>query len=298
MEDAEIQETVEAILGKGVKVVDCEKTSSIKEEEVLLINGIPVALEGRDGMIIKQALLAGQVPPCDLLNAILIKAGILRAPVKLETTLSVKSTMITKEEVTVAKGGKVVDERHRETKEDNFYTSATSEIWEPVRVLPSNELPTECLLNLSGHNTSTSNSDSSIPPRHTNGRGVYRSDTESSYIDKRKYNSVCTDSSASSYDSNDEQSPILLKSNSLNKNGYLPSSISRDSGNDLSNSDVGSMSSTRRGDERFCGNTFTPTSVSSLSSLDETDFVTNLTNRFKTSCDLNKKQPQETVLVS
>lgn len=72
MDDPEIQETVEAILGKGAKVIDCEKKSSIREEEVLFINGIPVALEGRDGMAIKEALITGQVPPCDLLNKLLI----------------------------------------------------------------------------------------------------------------------------------------------------------------------------------------------------------------------------------
>ena len=49
--------------------------------------------------------------------------------------MSVKSTVVTKEEVTVARGGKVVDERSRETKENNFYASSTSEIWEPVGII-------------------------------------------------------------------------------------------------------------------------------------------------------------------
>lgn len=316
MDDTEIQETVEAILGKGAKVVDCEKKSSIKEEEILLINGLPVTLEGRDGMAIKQALMTGQVPPCDLLNTILIKAGILRAPVQLETSLSVKTSTITKEEVTVSKGGKVVDERHRETKEDNYYTSATSEIWEPVDILPTTQLPQQCIL--SNLNSSTSNSDSSIPPKQTrpsntplNGtsrNNIYRSDTESSCYDKRKYNSVCTsESSTSSYenDSNDENcgnSPILLKNNHQKNNGYLNSVISRDSGHDLSNSVSAISNTTTTRDPIGFGNTFTPTSVSSLSSLDETDFVTNLSNRFKT-CDvksnsLSVSPPQQTILVS
>lgn len=135
MMDDEIQETVESILGKGVVVVDCEKKSSIKEEEVLLVNGIPVSLDGDDGAAIKRALLRGDVPDCDLVNQILVRAGILRAPVHLETNLSVKSTVVTREEVTVARAGRVVDERSRETKEDNYYTSATSEVWEPVTVV-------------------------------------------------------------------------------------------------------------------------------------------------------------------
>ncbi|XP_022904097.1 ras-GEF domain-containing family member 1B-like isoform X3 [Onthophagus taurus] len=140
MDDPEIQETVESILGKGVKVVDCEKKSSIKEEEMLFINGIPVTLEGKDGFAIKQALMTGQVPPCDLLNTLLIKTGILKAPVKLDTTLSVKSTTVTKEEVIVSRDGKIVDERNRETKEHNFYTSEVSEVFEPVKILPTAEL--------------------------------------------------------------------------------------------------------------------------------------------------------------
>lgn len=135
MMDDEIQETVESILGKGAVVVDCEKKSSVKEEEVLLVNGCPVSLDGDDGAAIKRALLRGDVPDCDLLNQILVRAGILRAPVHLETNLSVKSTVVTREEVTVARAGRVVDERSRETKEDNYYTSATSEVWEPVTVV-------------------------------------------------------------------------------------------------------------------------------------------------------------------
>lgn len=141
MDDPEVQETVESILGKNVKVIDCEKKSTIREEEILLINGLPVTLEGRDGRAIKQALLTGQVPPCDLLNTLLIKTGILKAPVKLETSLSVKTSTITKEEVTVARGGKIVDERSREVKENNIYTSSSSEVWEPVKIIPKADLP-------------------------------------------------------------------------------------------------------------------------------------------------------------
>ncbi len=133
--DNEIQETVEAILGKNVTVIDCEKKCSIKEEEVLLVNGCPVTLDGDDGVAIKEALLHGNIPNCHSLNQILVRVGILKAPVKLETNLSVKSNVVTREEVTVAKGGQVVDERSRETKEDNFYTSNTSEIWEPMGIL-------------------------------------------------------------------------------------------------------------------------------------------------------------------
>lgn len=153
--DSEIQETVEAILGKDVKVIDCEKKSSIKEEEVLLINGYPVTLDGEDGVAIKDALLRGNIPNCQSLNQILVRVGILKAPVKLETNLSVKSNVVTREEVTVAKGGQVIDERSRETKEDNFYTSNTSEIWEPVGIL-SNDGRLSSVTSCSDNYTTTS----------------------------------------------------------------------------------------------------------------------------------------------
>lgn len=169
--DDEIQETVESILGKGVKVVDCEKKSCVREEEVLLVNGCPITLEGEDGAAIREALLHGTVPHCDLLNQILIRAGILRAPVRLETSLSVKSSVVTREEVTVARGGQVVDERSRETKEDNYYTSQTSEVWEPVTVV-TGATPASTKTSKSRHhssstpfpNSSSSSSDTSSRP--------------------------------------------------------------------------------------------------------------------------------------
>ncbi|KAL7300660.1 hypothetical protein TKK_0006643 [Trichogramma kaykai] len=135
MDDHEIQSTVEAMLGPDVKIIDCEKQSCVKEEEVLLINGVPITLDEPDGMAIREAMITGQVPPCDLLNRILIRAGIQRVPVRLETSLNVKSSIVTKEEVTVARDGKIVDERSRETKENNSYSSTTSEIWEPIGVV-------------------------------------------------------------------------------------------------------------------------------------------------------------------
>ncbi|XP_011499976.1 PREDICTED: uncharacterized protein LOC105363872 [Ceratosolen solmsi marchali] len=135
MDDNEIQSTVESILGPDVKIIDCEKKSCVKEEEVLLINGVPITLDEPDGIAIREAMITGQVPPCDLLNRILIRAGIQRVPVRLETSLNVKSSVVTKEEVTVARDGKIVDERSRETKENNSYSSTTSEIWEPIGVI-------------------------------------------------------------------------------------------------------------------------------------------------------------------
>ncbi|CAG9855720.1 unnamed protein product [Phyllotreta striolata] len=243
MDDPEIQETVEAILGPGVKVVDCEKKSSIKEEEVLYINGIPVTLEGSDGLAIKQALVTGQVPPCDLLNTLLIKTGILKAPVKLDTSLSVKSTTVTKEEVKVSRAGKVVDERSREIKEQNFYSTALTEVFEPIKVIPTSEL-------LNGAYQNVQYAENHAKYYDNNG---YETGSE------RKFGSC---SSASSYES--EEPP----------QAYQPKQcLSKDSGH-LSSS----MSATKVD--------FTQSSIDSLSSLDETDYIT---DQFK-KCALNKNR--------
>ncbi|XP_058811838.1 ras-GEF domain-containing family member 1B-like isoform X2 [Topomyia yanbarensis] len=130
--DDEILKTVESMLGANIQVVDCEKTQTIREEEVLLINGVPVTLEGSDGNAIKKALIAGEIPSCEMLNQLLFRAGVLRQPVQLETSLSVKTSTVTTEDITIARNGRVLDERSCETKENNYYTSTSSEIWEPV----------------------------------------------------------------------------------------------------------------------------------------------------------------------
>lgn len=71
--DAELQETVEQLVGAGAQVLDCEKRSVVREEEVLLVNGQPLQLQGSDGAAIRKALLAGHVPPHDLLNTVLVR---------------------------------------------------------------------------------------------------------------------------------------------------------------------------------------------------------------------------------
>jgi hypothetical protein len=132
MMDEEILKTVEAVLGKDIEIVDCQKTKTVQEEEILFINGKPVKLEGSDAAAIKKAMLTGEIPPCDLLNQLLIRAGILRQPVQLETSLSVKSSLTTTEEIRVARNGKLLNEHSCQTKEDNYYSSICNEVWEPI----------------------------------------------------------------------------------------------------------------------------------------------------------------------
>lgn len=130
--DADIQKTIESMLGPNVRIVDCERISSVREEEQLLINGVPIQLDGPDGEAIRGALKTGTVPPCDMINRLLFRAGIVRHPVRLDTSLSVTSTLVTREEVTVARDGRILDERATETTEDNCYSSSSTEVWEPV----------------------------------------------------------------------------------------------------------------------------------------------------------------------
>lgn len=130
--DEEIKKTIEAVLGKDIEIIDSQLTRSVQEEEVLLINGLPVKLEGSDAISIRDALKTGQIPSCDLINQILLKAGILRHPVRLETSLSVKSSLTTTEEIRVAEDGLVLEDRLLETKEDNLYESSCLEVWEPI----------------------------------------------------------------------------------------------------------------------------------------------------------------------
>lgn len=135
--DEEIKKTIESVLGKDIEIVESQQTRSVEEEEVLLINGFPVKLEGSEAASIRNALKTGKIPSCDLLNRILMNAGILRQPVRLETSLSVKSSLITTEEIRVAKNGSVLEDRILETKEDNLYESSCSEVWEPILNDPS-----------------------------------------------------------------------------------------------------------------------------------------------------------------
>lgn len=131
MDDSEIKRRVESIAGKNARVVDCEKKSSLVSEETLLINGIPVKLEGRTGEKIKEALKSGQPPPVELLSEILVQAGIEKNPVQLETTMTVKSSTKTSELSTLRdRNGLLVDEKLKEFEEDDEIQTASVEIWE------------------------------------------------------------------------------------------------------------------------------------------------------------------------
>ncbi|XP_065080104.1 ras-GEF domain-containing family member 1B-like isoform X1 [Ochlerotatus camptorhynchus] len=184
--DDEILKTVESMLGTNIQVVDCEKTQTIREEEVLLINGVPVTLEGSDGNAIKKALIAGEIPSCEMLNQLLFRAGVLRQPVQLETSLSVKTSTVTTEDITIAQNGRILDERSCETKENNYYTSTSSEIWEPVSRLKKKKPE---IIN-------TSTVDDMLSNQLKN--ELYLVANENVPCHPTRQNSICTESSTSS----------------------------------------------------------------------------------------------------
>ncbi|XP_068144073.1 ras-GEF domain-containing family member 1B [Drosophila tropicalis] len=134
--DEDIMNAVESLFGKDVKIVDCETSSSLQQEEVLLINGVPVKLDGipvDDANAIKRALLDGQMPSVEQLNQLLFRAGLAQQPIEVETSLTVKSSVTTTEEVLVSRNGQILDERTVETKENFNHQSHQKEIWQPAK---------------------------------------------------------------------------------------------------------------------------------------------------------------------
>ncbi|XP_034652360.1 ras-GEF domain-containing family member 1B-B [Drosophila subobscura] len=134
--DEDIMNAVESLFGKDVKIVDCETSSSVQQEEVLLINGVPVKLDGipaDDARAIKAALLDGQMPSVEHLNQLLFRAGLAQQPIEVETSLTVKSSLTTTEEVLVSRNGQILDERTVETKEHFNHQSHQKEIWQPIK---------------------------------------------------------------------------------------------------------------------------------------------------------------------
>lgn len=128
MNDTEIQRTVEAVLGKRAKIIDTEKESSFKSNDILLINGSPVILDESDDLEVKEALRAGRIPSSDLLNKIFIQLGLIKKAAILEADLSVKKCVLTTEDIQVLKEGKIVDERQFSTEVNSYcYSKDTNE---------------------------------------------------------------------------------------------------------------------------------------------------------------------------
>ena len=161
----EILNTVHSMFGKNVNIVDCQTNSSIVQEEVLLINGVEIKINGdmtNEADAIKNALLDGQIPSVELLNQLLYQAGLAQQPIELETALSVQSSLKTTEDVRVSKKGEILNEKTTETKEDYIYNSKESQILQP---LLSKKLQNEknfLKANHSNHSSSPLNKSSTV----------------------------------------------------------------------------------------------------------------------------------------
>jgi len=119
------------MLGPDQEIVSVEKNVCVREEEVLLVNGTPITLEGEEGKAIKDCLLKGSIPNQDLINHLLLKAGLLRQPVKVQTELNVKSSNTQAENIFLHKNGQILDENCSQRTEVKEYTSRAEEAWQP-----------------------------------------------------------------------------------------------------------------------------------------------------------------------
>ena len=75
-EVSKVEQVVHDLLGPDQKIVGVEKKVIVREEEVIMVNGTPIALEGVEGEAIKECLLRGAIPNQDLLNHLLYKVKI------------------------------------------------------------------------------------------------------------------------------------------------------------------------------------------------------------------------------
>ena len=69
-------------LPPGHSVVSVEREVKVRETSVLTINGTHISLEGPEGEAISECLLSGKMPDQDLINHLLIRAGLLLKPAK------------------------------------------------------------------------------------------------------------------------------------------------------------------------------------------------------------------------
>lgn len=143
MENKNVQDTIKNMLGKNMKIIDCETTTFVSQEELLFINGTQVKLNECDSETLNNVLVTGEVPACSVMNDILIRAGILQRNFNIESSLTVKSTVVLKEDIQITEKGTILNSTSNQTKDDNIYSSFCSEIWQslPTKFNPENVCP-------------------------------------------------------------------------------------------------------------------------------------------------------------
>lgn len=126
-----VQQTVADLLGPDQKIVGVEKKVIVKEEEVIMVNGTPIALEGQEGQAIKDCLLKGTIPNQDLLNHLLAKAGLIVVPGKaVKSCLNLTQATTTHESAFLHDAnGQVLDHRMAQAKDiSRHFTSRQDQV--------------------------------------------------------------------------------------------------------------------------------------------------------------------------
>jgi len=135
-EVSKVEEAVHELLGPDQKIVGVEKKVIVREEEVIMVNGTPIALEGQEGEAIKECLLRGAIPNQDLLNHLLYKAGLIVAPntsKPVKTEMNLTTALTTRESAFLHQNGTVLDHRVHQAKDvSRSSTSRQDDIWHPA----------------------------------------------------------------------------------------------------------------------------------------------------------------------
>ncbi|XP_037947390.1 uncharacterized protein LOC119679232 [Teleopsis dalmanni] len=202
--DEEILNTIHSRFGKNVNIVDCEKKFVEQEEETLLVNGVPIKLDNLSGdkNAIKTALQNGQIPSIDVFNEMLLQAGIQKQEVQLETSISVKSIVTTKEEISISRKGKTLENQKTETQENYLYESKQKESLQPFikknNGKDCNNLKTKFGSNATFAKDSTTNikqSEHLVTSNNPLKTSFSNSDTNASYSNISEYSTMSANSS-------------------------------------------------------------------------------------------------------
>lgn len=218
MENKNVQDTIKDMLGENMKIIDCETTTYISQEELLFINGTQVKLNECDSETLSSVLVTGDLPACSVMNDILIRAGILQRNFNIESSLTVKSTVVLKEDIQITEKGTILNSTSNQTKDDNIYSSFCSEIWQslPIKYNPENvsqeHLQSKIKCNKNYANTIDHSSCDSFNPSVSSPVDIK---TGSSSHSTNLITSLSTDSG------NDDHTDTICSSSSIFKNEFF-----------------------------------------------------------------------------
>lgn len=124
-------EVTESIIETGPNYVVEKKTRTV-EEETIFVNGVPVQLAGPEADELKRCMLTGEIPT-GLLERILGNAKLRSGTVaKVQTSLTVKKKMQTKDTVIEKNNGVVTDEHTTGTNEEQISETSQTDVYAPA----------------------------------------------------------------------------------------------------------------------------------------------------------------------